>query len=106
METILTSQYFINKESNNGLNMGSVCYYLVQNLLCSCMLSKSVGLKYTMPRPSRFRDVGLYLFTKVSGQPIGPMFEGQAVQDCFMVSNSHQILLKRSNQGELIGLGM
>ena len=105
METILTSQYVINKESKNGLNMGNVCYYLVQNLLYSCMLSKSVGLKYTITRHSRFRDVGLYLFTKVSGKHIGPVFEVQAVQDCFMVNNSHQLLLRRSNQGELIGLG-
>jgi len=86
--------------------MGDIYYYLVQNPLYSSMLSKNVGLKYTMPRPSRFWDVGLYLFTKVSGQTVGLMFEGQAVQDCFMVSNSHRMLLRRSNQGELIGLGM
>lgn len=60
--------------------MGNICYNLVQNLLYSCVLSKNVGLKYTIPRPSRFRDVGLYLFTKVSGQRISPMFEGQVVQ--------------------------
>jgi hypothetical protein len=43
--TTLTDQNCMRKEIKSRLNSGNVCYYSVQNLLSSCLLSRSVRVK-------------------------------------------------------------
>jgi hypothetical protein len=37
----ITYQYFIHKETTSRLNSGNACYHFIQNLLYSCLLSKT-----------------------------------------------------------------
>ena len=43
--TILTNQNSIQEEIKSRLNSGNVCYYSVQNLLSSSLLSKNYEIK-------------------------------------------------------------
>jgi len=43
--TILTHQNSIQEEIESRLKVGNACYYLVQNLLSSSLLSKNVKVK-------------------------------------------------------------
>jgi len=43
--TTLTYQYSIPKEIKSKLNLGNTCYYSVQNLLSSRLLSKNLKIK-------------------------------------------------------------
>jgi hypothetical protein len=43
--TTLTNQNYIREEIKSRLQSGSACYYLVQNLLCSSLLSKNIKIK-------------------------------------------------------------
>jgi len=43
--TTLTSQNSIQEEIKSRLNLGNACYYLVQNLLSSRLLSKNLKIK-------------------------------------------------------------
>jgi len=43
--TTLTNQNSIKGEINSRLKSGNVCYYPVQNLLSSCLLSKNTEIK-------------------------------------------------------------
>jgi hypothetical protein len=43
----LTDQNDIHDEIKSGLNSGNACYYSVQNLLSSHLISKNLRLKYT-----------------------------------------------------------
>jgi hypothetical protein len=45
LETSLTIQNSIHEEVKNRLKSGNACYHSVQNLLSSCLLSKSVKIK-------------------------------------------------------------
>ena len=42
---MLTSQNSIQEEIKNGLKLGNACYYSVQNLLSSRLLSKNLKIK-------------------------------------------------------------
>jgi hypothetical protein len=42
--TNITNQNLIQEEIKRRLNSGNACYHSVQNLLSSCLLSKSVKL--------------------------------------------------------------
>jgi hypothetical protein len=43
--TTLTNQNDIHDEIKNRLNSGNACYYSVQNLLSSCLISKTLKIK-------------------------------------------------------------
>jgi hypothetical protein len=43
--TTLTNQNDIHDEIKNRLNSGNACYYSVQNLLSSCLISKNLNIK-------------------------------------------------------------
>jgi hypothetical protein len=43
--TTLTNQNDIHDEIKSGLNSGNVCYYSVQNLLSSHLISKNLKIK-------------------------------------------------------------
>jgi hypothetical protein len=43
--TMLTNQYSIQEEIKSRLTLGNACYYLVQNLLPSSLLSKNLKIK-------------------------------------------------------------
>ena len=43
--TTLTNNNFIQEEIKSRLKLGNVCYYLVQNLLSSSLLSKKLKIK-------------------------------------------------------------
>ena len=43
--TTLTNQNAIQEENKSGLRSGNACYYLVQNLLSSRLLSKDLKIK-------------------------------------------------------------
>jgi hypothetical protein len=43
--TTLTCQNDIHDEISSGLNSGNACYYSVQNLLSSCLISKNLKIK-------------------------------------------------------------
>jgi len=43
--TVLTNQNSIQEEIKSGLNLGNACYYSVQNLLSSRLLSKNLKIK-------------------------------------------------------------
>ena len=43
--TTLTNQNSISEEIKNRLKLGNACYYLVQNLLSSSLLSKNMKIK-------------------------------------------------------------
>jgi hypothetical protein len=43
--TTLTSQNYIHDELKSRLNSGNGCYYLVQNLLSPCLISKNLKIK-------------------------------------------------------------
>jgi hypothetical protein len=43
--TILTNQNDIHDEIKSRLNSGNACYYSVQNLLSSCLISKNLNTK-------------------------------------------------------------
>jgi hypothetical protein len=43
--TTLTNQNDIHDEVKSTLNMGNACYYSVQNLLCSRLISKDLKIK-------------------------------------------------------------
>jgi len=43
--TTLTNQNSIQEEIKRGLKSGNACYYSVQNLLSSCLLSKNLKIK-------------------------------------------------------------
>jgi hypothetical protein len=43
--TTLTNQNDIHDEINSRLNSGNACYYLVQNILSSCLISKNLKIK-------------------------------------------------------------
>jgi len=43
--TNLTNQNYIQEEIKNRLKSGNVCYYSVQNLLSSSLLSKNIKIK-------------------------------------------------------------
>jgi hypothetical protein len=43
--TVLTNQNDIHDEINNSLNSGNACYYSVQNLLSSRLISKNLKIK-------------------------------------------------------------
>jgi hypothetical protein len=45
LETTLTIQNKIHYEIKSRLNSGNACYYSVQNLLSSCLISKSLNIK-------------------------------------------------------------
>jgi hypothetical protein len=47
MGTTLTNQNYIHDEIKSRLNSGNACCYSVQNLLSSCLVSKSLKIKYT-----------------------------------------------------------
>jgi hypothetical protein len=40
LETTLTNKNDIHNEIKSSLNLGNACYYSVQNLLASCLISK------------------------------------------------------------------
>jgi hypothetical protein len=42
---MLTNQNHIHDEIKSGLNSGNACYYSVQNLLSSCLISKNLKIK-------------------------------------------------------------
>jgi hypothetical protein len=42
---MLTNQNDIHDEIKNRLNSGNACYYSVQNLLSSCLISKNLKIK-------------------------------------------------------------
>jgi hypothetical protein len=41
----VTNQNCIHEEIKGGINLGNVCYYAVQNILSSLLLSKNVKIK-------------------------------------------------------------
>jgi hypothetical protein len=41
----VTNQNLIQEEIKRRLNSGNACYYLVQNLLPSCLLSKNIKIR-------------------------------------------------------------
>jgi hypothetical protein len=43
--TTLTNQNEIHDETKSRLNSGNACYYSVQNLLSSCLISKNLKIK-------------------------------------------------------------
>jgi hypothetical protein len=43
--TTLTNENDIHDEIKSRLNMGNACYYSVQNLLSSCLMSKNLKIK-------------------------------------------------------------
>jgi hypothetical protein len=43
--TTITNQNLIQEEIKRGLNSGNVCYYSVQNLLSSRLLSKNIKIR-------------------------------------------------------------
>ena len=43
--TTLTDQNSIQEENKNRLNLGNACYYSVQNLLSSSLLSENLNIK-------------------------------------------------------------
>jgi hypothetical protein len=43
--TTLTYQNHMHEEIKSRLNSGNACYHLVQNLLCSCLLSRNLKVK-------------------------------------------------------------
>jgi hypothetical protein len=43
----LTNQNDIHDEIKSRLNSGNACYYSVQNLLSSCIISKNLKIKHT-----------------------------------------------------------
>jgi hypothetical protein len=45
LEQTVTNQNCIHKEIKNRLSLGNYCYHSVQNLLCFCLLSKSLKIK-------------------------------------------------------------
>jgi hypothetical protein len=45
LRTTLTSQSDIHDEIKSRLNLGNACYYSVQNLLSSCLISKNLKIK-------------------------------------------------------------
>ena len=45
LETILTNQNSIQEEIKSRLKSGNVCYYSVQNILSSSLLSKKLKIK-------------------------------------------------------------
>jgi hypothetical protein len=47
--TTLTDQNYMHEEIKNRLNSGNVCYYSVQGLLSSHLLSRDVKVKITKP---------------------------------------------------------
>jgi hypothetical protein len=47
LETTLTNQNGIHNEIKSRLNSGNACYYSVQNLLSSRLISKNLKTKYT-----------------------------------------------------------
>jgi hypothetical protein len=57
----LTNQNDIHDEIKSRLNMGNACYYSVQNLLSSCLISKNLLLLFLAPQPS----LGLGLLHKI-----------------------------------------
>jgi hypothetical protein len=44
--TTLTNKISIQEESKSWLKLGNICYYSVQNLLSSSMLSKKLRSRY------------------------------------------------------------
>ena len=65
----LTNQNSIYDEIKSILNSGKACYHLVQNLLCSNLLSKSVKIKRTIIVP-----VLSFLFTYYQSKLCGYFF--------------------------------
>jgi hypothetical protein len=59
MGTTLTNQYDIHDEIKNRLNSGNACYYSVQNLLSSRLISKNLKIKIYR---TQFLPVVLYGF--------------------------------------------
>jgi hypothetical protein len=45
LEMMLTNQNYIHDEIKSRLNSGNACYYSVQNLLSSCLMSKNLNIK-------------------------------------------------------------
>jgi Holliday junction resolvasome RuvABC ATP-dependent DNA helicase subunit len=45
LETTLTKENNIHDEIKNRLNLGNACYYSVQNLLSSCLMSKNLKIE-------------------------------------------------------------
>jgi len=45
MGTTLLNQNSIHEKYKSSLNSGNACYHLVQNLLCSGLLSKNIKIK-------------------------------------------------------------
>jgi hypothetical protein len=45
LRTIATNKNFIQEEVKRSLNSDNACYYSVQNILSSCLLSKNVKIR-------------------------------------------------------------
>jgi len=69
--TILTNQNSVHEEIKSRLNSGNVCYYSVQNLLSSGLLSKNTKIKINRTIILLLFCMGVKLGRKHRGRNVG-----------------------------------